>query len=124
MGLWKTVINSTLVQILELIINFYFMKRRFIFSLAMLVLVFLVGINVKAYSHFKVQPLISADLIGSEMLLDGVKPKCVELGLNYPGKQSHETQFYCSKSGKTETSISCDGTGPGCQEVKRIDNPI
>lgn len=49
----------------------------------------------------------------------GIKPKCVELGDNYPGKQTYYHQFYCQKSGKTETYYTCENTGPGCQEVKK-----
>jgi hypothetical protein len=47
----------------------------------------------------------------------GTTPKCVQLGNNYPGMQSSESHFYCSASGKNETTVSCGGSGGGCQEV-------
>jgi hypothetical protein len=98
------------------------MTRKIKIGLGITALAVVMTLNVKTFSVASNHSTIDLSNLLSIAMADaesggGTTSKCVKLGSNYPGKQSSESHFYCSDSGKTETTISCSGSGGGCQEV-------
>ena len=68
------------------------------------------------HSNITLSDLVNVTMAEAE---DNSPTSCLKLGNNYPSEQGTTTQFYCSASGKNETSTSCSGSGAGCTAVTK-----
>jgi len=96
-------------------------RKKILNMVTTLAITAIVALNVHVVTNEQTPAFLKWDVVG-KILADGtsgsgVTPKCVKLGDNFPGQQSFEDHFYCSASGKTETTVSFSGSGGGCQEV-------
>jgi hypothetical protein len=99
------------------------MNKKIRFGLGITALAAFITLNVQVFSTESKRSTINLSKLLIDALAEdegggGIPTKCVELGDNYPNKVATSDEQYCAKSGKNETTYTCDLPGDGCTEVK------